>query len=199
MPLISMRQLLDYAAENDFGMPAFNVNNMEQVHAIMQAADEVDSPVIMQGSAGARSYAGEPFLRHLITAATEMAAQQGAEDRNPAVDLPIAEVSHPEPVDGALGELEIPSRIADPESLPIAVEKVDHPCRCRFALQSRRAVRKTDHSRRVGCWIEAHTSRPVGVCRELIQGRSHGAGCLRKGSRGCLEDGQSGDGAILHV
>jgi fructose-bisphosphate aldolase class II len=72
MALISMRQLLDYAAENDFGMPAFNVNNMEQVHAIMQAADETDSPVIMQGSAGARSYAGEPFLRHLITAATEM-------------------------------------------------------------------------------------------------------------------------------
>ena len=72
MALISMRQLLDYAAENDFGMPAFNVNNMEQVHAIMQAADETDSPVIMQGSAGARSYAGEPFLRHMITAATEM-------------------------------------------------------------------------------------------------------------------------------
>jgi fructose-bisphosphate aldolase class II len=72
MALISMRQLLDYAAENDFGMPAFNVNNMEQVHAIMQAADETNSPVIMQGSAGARSYAGEPFLRHLITAATEM-------------------------------------------------------------------------------------------------------------------------------
>jgi len=72
MALISMRQLLDYAAENDFGLPAFNVNNMEQVHAIMQAADAVDAPVIMQGSAGARSYAGEPFLRHLITAATEM-------------------------------------------------------------------------------------------------------------------------------
>ncbi len=72
MALISMRQLLDYAAENEFGMPAFNVNNMEQVHAIMQAADEADSPVIMQGSAGARSYAGEPFLRHLIIAATEM-------------------------------------------------------------------------------------------------------------------------------
>lgn len=71
MALISMRQLLDYAAENDFGMPAFNVNNMEQVHAIMQAANEVDSPVIMQGSAGARSYAGEPFLRHLIIAAIE--------------------------------------------------------------------------------------------------------------------------------
>ena len=72
MALISMRQLLDYAAENDFGMPAFNVNNMEQVHAIMQAADETNSPVIMQGSAGARAYAGEPFLRHLIAAAIEM-------------------------------------------------------------------------------------------------------------------------------
>ncbi len=71
MALISMRQLLDYAAENDFGLPAFNVNNMEQVHAIMRAADAVDAPVIMQGSAGARSYAGEPFLRHLISAAIE--------------------------------------------------------------------------------------------------------------------------------
>ena len=72
MALISMRQLLDHAAEYGYGLPAFNVNNMEQVHAIMQAADAVDSPVIMQGSAGARSYAGEPFLRHLIIAATEM-------------------------------------------------------------------------------------------------------------------------------
>ena len=71
MALISLRQLLDHAAENDYGMPAFNVNNMEQVHAIMEAADEVDSPVIMQGSAGARNYAGEPFLRHLIDAAIE--------------------------------------------------------------------------------------------------------------------------------
>ena len=72
MALISMRQLLDHAAENGYGMPAFNVNNMEQVHAIMQAADATNSPVIMQGSAGARGYAGEPFLRHLILAATEM-------------------------------------------------------------------------------------------------------------------------------
>jgi fructose-bisphosphate aldolase class II len=71
MALISMRQLLDHAAENGYGMPAFNVNNMEQVHAIMQAANEVDSPVIMQGSAGARSYAGEAFLRRLIQAAVE--------------------------------------------------------------------------------------------------------------------------------
>jgi fructose-bisphosphate aldolase class II len=67
-----MRQLLDHAAENGYGLPAFNVNNMEQVHAIMQAADATDSPVIMQGSAGARAYAGEPFLRHLILAAIEM-------------------------------------------------------------------------------------------------------------------------------
>ncbi|MFV1985216.1 MAG: class II fructose-bisphosphate aldolase, partial [Thiohalomonadales bacterium] len=72
MALISLRQLLDHAAENNYGMPAFNVNNMEQVHAIMQAADQTNSPVIMQGSAGARSYAGEPFLRHLISAAIEM-------------------------------------------------------------------------------------------------------------------------------
>ncbi|GAV19160.1 fructose-bisphosphate aldolase, class II [Mariprofundus micogutta] len=71
MALISLRQLLDHAAENDYGMPAFNVNNMEQVHAIMEAANEVDSPVIMQGSAGARGYAGEPFLRHMIDAAIE--------------------------------------------------------------------------------------------------------------------------------
>jgi len=72
MPLVSMRQLLDHAAENSYGLPAFNVNNMEQVHAIMQAANATNSPVIMQGSAGARSYAGEPFLRHLIIAAVEM-------------------------------------------------------------------------------------------------------------------------------
>jgi fructose-bisphosphate aldolase class II len=62
---------LDHAAENGYGLPAFNVNNLEQIHAIMQAADECDSPVIMQGSAGARKYAGEPFLRHLIAAAVE--------------------------------------------------------------------------------------------------------------------------------
>ena len=72
MALISMRQLLDHAAEHGYGMPAFNVNNMEQVQAIMQAADATNSPVILQGSAGARAYAGEPFLRHLILAAVEM-------------------------------------------------------------------------------------------------------------------------------
>lgn len=71
MALISLRQLLDHAAEHDYGIAAFNINNMEQVHAIMQAADEVDSPVILQASAGARKYAGEAFLRHLVLAAIE--------------------------------------------------------------------------------------------------------------------------------
>ena len=71
MPLVSMRQLLDHAAEHSYGLPAFNVNNLEQVQAIMEAAAELDSPVIMQASAGARKYAGEAFLRHLIDAAVE--------------------------------------------------------------------------------------------------------------------------------
>lgn len=71
MPLVSMRQLLDHAAENGYGIPAFNVNNLEQVQAIMIAAQELDAPVIMQASAGARKYAGEPFLKHLIQAAVE--------------------------------------------------------------------------------------------------------------------------------
>ncbi len=71
MALISMRQLLDHAAEHSYGLPAFNVNNMEQIQAIMQAADATNSPVILQGSAGARKYAGEAFLRHLVLAAVE--------------------------------------------------------------------------------------------------------------------------------
>jgi len=71
MALVSMRQLLDHAAEHGYGLPAFNVNNLEQVTAIMQAADEVNATVIMQASAGARKYAGEAFLRHLIEAAVE--------------------------------------------------------------------------------------------------------------------------------
>jgi len=66
-----MRELLDHAAANGYGIPAFNVNNLEQVQAIMEAADETGSPVIMQASAGARKYAGEGFLKHLIQAAIE--------------------------------------------------------------------------------------------------------------------------------
>lgn len=71
MALISLRQLLDHAAEHNYGVPAFNVNNLEQMRAIMLAADETNSPVIVQASAGARKYAGAPFLRHLILAAIE--------------------------------------------------------------------------------------------------------------------------------
>ena len=71
MALVSMRQLLDHAAENGYGIPAFNVNNLEQVQAIMAAADAMGAPVIMQASAGARKYAGEAFLKHLIQAAVE--------------------------------------------------------------------------------------------------------------------------------
>ena len=69
--LVSMRQLLDHAAENGYGIPAFNVNNLEQVQAVMAAADEVGAPVILQASAGARKYAGESFIKHLIQAAVE--------------------------------------------------------------------------------------------------------------------------------
>lgn len=71
MAMITLRQLLDHAAEHGYGVPAFNVNNMEQVQAIMHAAHETNSPVILQSSAGARTYAGATFIRHLIAAAVE--------------------------------------------------------------------------------------------------------------------------------
>ncbi len=71
MPLVSMRELLDHAATHGYGIPAFNVNNLEQVQAVMAAADEVGAPVILQASAGARKYAGESFIKHLIQAAVE--------------------------------------------------------------------------------------------------------------------------------
>ncbi|PZO18215.1 MAG: fructose-bisphosphate aldolase class II [Burkholderiales bacterium] len=72
MALIALRQLLDHAAEHHYGVPAFNVNNLEQIQAIMQAADASNAPVILQASAGARKYAGEPFLRKMVEAAIEM-------------------------------------------------------------------------------------------------------------------------------
>ena len=71
MALVPMRLMLDHAAENGYGIPAYNVNNMEQIQAIMQAAHETNSPVILQASRGARKYAGENFLRHLLLAAAE--------------------------------------------------------------------------------------------------------------------------------
>ena len=71
MALVSLRQILDHAAEHGYGVPAFNVNNLEQVQAIMEAAQATDSPVILQASAGARKYAGEAYLRHMVLAAIE--------------------------------------------------------------------------------------------------------------------------------
>jgi fructose-bisphosphate aldolase, class II len=71
MALVSMRELLDHAAVHGYGIPAFNVNNLEQVQAVMAAADETGAPVILQASAGARKYAGASFIKHLIQAAVE--------------------------------------------------------------------------------------------------------------------------------
>ena len=71
MAFISLRQVLDHAAEYGYGVPAFNVNNLEQIQAIMEAAQETNSPVILQASAGARKYAGEAYLRHMVLAAVE--------------------------------------------------------------------------------------------------------------------------------
>jgi len=75
MPLVPMRVLLDHAAENDYGVAAFNVNNMEQIQAIMEAAKETDSPVIVQASRGAREYTNDAYLRHLMLAAAELYPQ----------------------------------------------------------------------------------------------------------------------------
>ncbi len=72
MALISLRQLLDHAAERGYGVPAFNINNMEQGLAIMKAASKLDAPVILQASRGARSYAGDPMLKAMVTALAEM-------------------------------------------------------------------------------------------------------------------------------
>ncbi|HKA07448.1 MAG TPA: class II fructose-bisphosphate aldolase [Gemmataceae bacterium] len=72
MPLVPMRLLLDHAAANNYGLAAFNVNNMEQIQAIMEAAKETDSPVIIQASRGARSYSQDAYLRHLMLAAAEL-------------------------------------------------------------------------------------------------------------------------------
>ncbi|MDH4482660.1 MAG: class II fructose-bisphosphate aldolase, partial [Rhodoferax sp.] len=71
MALVSLRELLDHAALEGYGIPAFNVNNLEQIQAVMEAAKEVGAPVILQASAGARKYAGEAFIKHLVAAAVE--------------------------------------------------------------------------------------------------------------------------------
>ena len=72
MPLVPMRLLLDHAAATNYGLAAFNVNNMEQIQAIMEAAKEIEAPVIVQASRGARSYSQDAYLRHLMLAAAEL-------------------------------------------------------------------------------------------------------------------------------
>ena len=72
MALVPLRTILDHAAENDYGVAAFNVNNMEQIQSIMEAATETDSPVIVQASRGARAYSQDAYLRHLMLAAVEL-------------------------------------------------------------------------------------------------------------------------------
>ena len=81
MPLIPMRVLLDHAAENDYGVGAFNVNNMEQIQSIMTAATETESPVIVQASRGARSYSNDNYLRHLMLAAAEESSRPRQRER----------------------------------------------------------------------------------------------------------------------
>src|ERR1019366_1723812 len=75
MARITLRQLLDHAAEHDYGVPAFNINNMEQALAIMDAASSLDAPVIIQASRGARSYANDIMLKHMMDAVTEIYPQ----------------------------------------------------------------------------------------------------------------------------
>jgi fructose-bisphosphate aldolase, class II len=75
MPLIPLRTLLDHAAENNYGVAAFNVNNMEQIQSIMEAAKETNAPVIVQASRGARKYSQDNYLRHLMLAAAELYPQ----------------------------------------------------------------------------------------------------------------------------
>ena len=109
MALVSMRELLDHAATNGYGIPAFNVNNLEQVQAVMEAAKETGAPVILQASAGARKYAGEAFIKHLISAAIEQypnipLVMHQDHGQNPAVcqgaiDLGFSSVM----MDGSLG------------------------------------------------------------------------------------------------
>ena len=72
MPLVTMRQILDHAAENNYGVPAFNINDMEQIIAVLQAAKKVNAPVILQTSTGARKFAGDPMIRHMVAAGIEM-------------------------------------------------------------------------------------------------------------------------------
>ena len=133
MALVSMRQLLDHAAGFGYAIPAFNINNLEQIQAIMQAADETDSPVILQGSAGARKYAGEAFLRHMVLAATEQyphipVAMHQDHGANPAVcQRAIRSGFTSVMMDGSLGEdMKTPADYAYNVSVTARVVEMAH-------------------------------------------------------------------------
>ncbi len=135
MSLITLRQLLEHAATENYGVPAFNVNNMEQIQAIMQAADETDSPVILQASAGARKYAGSSFLRHLIEAAMEtwphipvvIHQDHGA---SPAVCLRSIQLGFSSVMmDGSLGEdMKTPMSFTYNKEVTSVVVRLAHAC-----------------------------------------------------------------------
>ena len=162
MALVSLRQLLDYAAENGFGIPAFNVSNMEQVQAIMQAADACDSPVIMQGSAGANRYAGEVFLRHLILAAIEQYPHIPVvmhRDHAPTPDICAQAIQSgfsSVMMDGSLLEdMKTPSSFEYNVDVTRSVVKMAHACGvsvegeigCLGSLENKGAGSASDHSR----------------------------------------------------
>lgn len=168
MALISLRQLLDHAAEYGYGVPAFNVNNMEQMQAIMQAAHETDSPVIVQASAGARSYAGAPFLRHLIEAAIEqwphiplvMHQDHGA---SPGVCLRSIQLGFSSVMmDGSLGE-----------------------------------DMKTPMSYEYNARVTAHVANIAHACGVSVEGELGCLGSLESGMAG-EEDGSGADGKLSH-
>ncbi len=97
MPLVPLRVVLDHAAENDYGVAAFNVNNMEQIQAIMEAAVETDSPVIVQASRGARAYSQDLFLEYLMRAAAELYKDVPIvmhQDHGNSVETCLSAISH---------------------------------------------------------------------------------------------------------
>src|SRR6476661_8507927 len=123
MPLVPLRKVLDHAAANGYGVAAFNVNNMEQIQAIMEAAKETNSPVIIQASRGARSYSQDAYLRHLMLAAAELYPQipvamhqdhgntPASYEYNVKVTADVVKMAHPKNVSvegelGCLGSLE---------------------------------------------------------------------------------------------
>ena len=135
MSLITLRQLLEHAATENYGVPAFNVNNMEQIQAIMQAADETDSPVILQTSAGARKYAGSGFLRHLIEASMEVwphlpVVVHQDHGASPAVCLRSIQLGFSSVMmDGSLGEdMKTPMSFEYNKDVTSEVARLAHAC-----------------------------------------------------------------------